>query len=107
MWHTAASKPQWVDFSSAKTDCDKFESWKKIFFQYPCLGFFSPEPPRLLCSSQKFIALQIFDLNIRFLKNYPQERVFCNVNFSNLENVLQRNLRTCRAQMLENVRREN
>ena len=25
--HTAVSKPQWVGFSSAKTDCDKFESF--------------------------------------------------------------------------------
>ena len=29
--HTAVSKPQWVGFSSKKTDCDKFESWKKNF----------------------------------------------------------------------------
>ena len=31
------------------------------------------------------------------LKNHPQERVFHNVNLSNLGNVLQRNLRTDRA----------
>ena len=31
------------------------------------------------------------------LKNHPQGRVFCNVNLSNLENILQKNLRTGRA----------
>ena len=31
------------------------------------------------------------------MKNYPQIKAFCNVNLSNLENVLQRNLRTDRA----------
>ena len=29
--HTAVSKPQWVGFSSTKTDCDKSESWEKKF----------------------------------------------------------------------------
>ena len=32
IWYTAVSKPQWVGFSSKKTGCDKFESWKKTFF---------------------------------------------------------------------------
>ena len=42
--HTAVSKPQWVGLSSKKTGCDKFESWKNIFF-ISLLGLFSPEPP--------------------------------------------------------------
>ena len=28
--HTAVSKPQWVGFSSTKSDCDKFESWERL-----------------------------------------------------------------------------
>ena len=42
--HTTVSKPQWVGFSSKKTRCDKFESWKN-FFSISLLGLFSPEPP--------------------------------------------------------------
>ena len=42
--HTGVSKPQWVGFSSTKTDYDKFESWKKNF-PIPLLGLFSPESP--------------------------------------------------------------
>ena len=38
-----------------------------------------------------------FVLNIWIFKNYPQKIVFCNVNLSNLGNVLQRNLRRNRA----------
>ena len=49
---------------------------------------------RLLCSSHKLIAIQIFWLNNEFLKNYPQKRVFCNVSLSSFEDVLQRNPRT-------------
>ena len=39
---TAISKPQWVGFSSTKTDYDKFESWGKKF-SISLLDFFSPE----------------------------------------------------------------
>ena len=42
--HDALSKPQWVGFSSEKTDCDKIESLI-IFFPISLLGLFSPEPP--------------------------------------------------------------
>ena len=49
-----------------------------------------------LCS-HKFRAIQILYLNTilkyGFLKNHLQRGVFCNVNLSNLENVLQKNLR--------------
>ena len=55
----------------------------------------------LLSSSHKFISIQIFYLNTvwiyKFFENHPQIGVFCNVNISNLENVLQRNLTTDRA----------
>ena len=37
--HTSVSKSQWVGFSSTKTDCDKFESWKK-FFSTSLFGLF-------------------------------------------------------------------
>ena len=37
--HTSVSKSQWVGFSSTKTDCDKFESWKN-FFSTSLLGLF-------------------------------------------------------------------
>ena len=40
--HTAVSKPQWVGFSSKKTGCDKFETWKKNVF-ISLLGPFSPD----------------------------------------------------------------
>ena len=46
-------------------------------------------------SSHKLTAIQIFYLNILiFLKNHAQKKVFRNESLSNLENVLQRNLRT-------------
>ena len=42
--HTTLSKPQWVGFSSKKTDCDKLESWRKKKF-ISLLGLFLPKPP--------------------------------------------------------------
>ena len=44
IWHITVSKVQWVWFSSKKTGCDKFESWKKIFSR-PCYGFFHQNHP--------------------------------------------------------------
>ena len=49
---------------------------------------------RSLSNFQKFIAIQIFIWIYEFFENHPQRRVFCNVNFRNLQNVLQRNLTT-------------
>ena len=53
---------------------------------------------RLFCSFHKFIAILIFYLNTiwiyEFFKRHPERGVFCYVNLSNLENVLERNLRT-------------
>ena len=54
------------------------------------------------CSSHKFIDIQIFYLNniwisYEFFKNHSGKGMFRNVNISNLENVLQRNLRKNRA----------
>ena len=49
---------------------------------------------RSLRSSDKFIAIQIFYLNVSFFKNDSQGRVFRNANLSNSENVLHGNLRT-------------
>ena len=43
---TAISKPQWVEFLSIKTDYDKFESWKKIFF-HMFASAFSPKAPTI------------------------------------------------------------
>ena len=43
--HTAVSKPHGLGFQVKKTGCDKFESWKKIFFM-SLLWLFSPEPPQ-------------------------------------------------------------
>ena len=63
---------------------------------------------RSLCSSHKFVALQFFLFLFpfylltmwiyEFLKNYPRRGVFCNINlkYSNLENHLERHLRTDR-----------
>ena len=50
--HTAISKPQWVGFSSTKTDYDKFESWKKIF-SISLFGLFSTEPPKYFSATRK------------------------------------------------------
>ena len=50
---------------------------------------------RSLSSSHKLIAIHIFYLNILIFENYPRT-VSRNVKLSNLENVLQRNLRTSR-----------
>ena len=53
-----------------------------------------------LFSSDRFPALtglypyKIFIWIYQFLQNYPRRTVYCNINLSNLENVLQRNLRT-------------
>ena len=38
-----------------------------------------------------------YHINIEFFKNHPRKGVFRNVNLINLENVLQRNLKTGRA----------
>ena len=68
------------------------------FVCFPILLLAASFQLRSLCSSHKFIALQIFYLNIWiFLKNHPQRRVFHNINLCKLENVLQRNPRTQRA----------
>ena len=48
-----------------------------------------------LYSSPMFIAIQ-FIWKWEFFKNHPQRRLFCNVSWSNLKNVLKRNLRTYR-----------
>ena len=50
---------------------------------------------RCLYSSPMFIAIQ-FIWKWEFFKNHPQRRLFCNVSWSNLKNVLKRNLRTYR-----------
>ena len=47
---------------------------------------------RSLRSSHKFIAILV--CTDEFFKNYPPKRIFRNESISNLENVLQRNLRT-------------
>ena len=52
---------------------------------------------RSLRSPHKFIAIQMFYWNYEILKNHPRKRVFRNKSLDNLENVLQRNLRTDRA----------
>ena len=64
--------------------------------------------PYVLCTPSSQVALQFsqvyshtkflleYHMNI-FFKNHPWRGLFCNVNLSNLENVLQRNLRTSRA----------
>ena len=44
-------------------------------------------------TSHKLLAIQTFYLNIWIFINHPRKRVFCNVSLSNLENLLQRNLR--------------
>ena len=59
MWeiYPAFSKPQWVRASSTKTDCDKFESWKKKFFSISFLGFFSTELPEDFITEIELIAV--------------------------------------------------
>ena len=52
---------------------------------------------RSLCSSHKLIAIQILIWIYEFFENFPQKRVFCNENLSNLKNVLHRNWKTNRA----------
>ena len=42
--HTTLSKPQWVGFSSKKTDCDNWKVGEKKN-SYPCLGFFYQNHP--------------------------------------------------------------
>ena len=53
---------------------------------------------RLLGSPQNLIVIHFFYLNIynnmNFFQNHPRKKVFCNVSLSNLENILQINLRT-------------
>ena len=56
IWHTAVSNPQWVGFSSTKTDCNKFESWEK-FFSVPWLVLFLTRTN------------QVYSPNLRHLKN--------------------------------------
>ena len=53
---------------------------------------------RSICSSHNLIATQFFYLNIWiFFFNHPWKRIFRNLSLNNLENVLQRNLKTERA----------
>ena len=46
--HTAVSKPQWIEFSSKKTGCDKFESLN-FFFSYHCLHIRTTCVPNFSC----------------------------------------------------------
>ena len=62
----------------------------------PSALFAAPFKLRSFCSSHKLIAIQNFYLN-EFFKNHPRKRLFRNESLCNLENVLQRNLRTDRA----------
>ena len=43
--HTAASRPQWVGFSSKKTGSDIFESWKKKIFHILAWAFITRTTP--------------------------------------------------------------
>ena len=88
-----------------------FHSYKYIidhanvnfFFKVNCLHCFVWILLRLFCSSLKFIAIQISHLNTiwiyEFFKNHPQRGVFHNINLSNLEDALQRNIYTGRVRM--------
>ena len=71
------------------------------FFVIPLCDCFMWSFYSSFCSSHKFIAIIFFYFNTtwiyEFLKNCPRRGVFHNVNLSNLENVLLRNLITDRA----------
>ena len=47
----------------------------------------------LLRSSHKLIAIQMFLFEYMIFFNHPRKRVLCNIRLSNLENVLQINLK--------------
>ena len=82
--HIIGNPVYWVTHNTLRTPCCNYD-WFTITFSIPS---FSPH---------KFIAIQILIWVYKFLKNHPQTRKSGNVDLSNLENVLQRNLRTSKA----------
>ena len=92
LWNYFHSFKHLIDHES---DC--FFFWFMWFFLYYLLHLL-----RSFLCSRKFKDIQMFYLNTIWIyksfKNHLWRGVFRNVNLSNLENVLQRNLRTGKAE---------
>ena len=68
-----------------------------IWFLIPSILLAASIQLRLLCSSNKFITIQIFYLNFLIFEKSSTKKIFRNVKLSYLESVLRRNVRTDRA----------
>ena len=94
--HIIGHPVYWVTHNTLRTPCCNYDFFT-ITFSIPSALLAASFQHLSLFSPHKFIAIHILIWIYKFLKNHPQTRESGNVDLSNLENVLQRNLRTSRA----------